>query len=56
MTHIEGDCTCTYGCPNCGYALAAMGNCPAWDPCPVGREPNPTCPVHAKDDQKRVKT
>lgn len=22
-----------------------MGNCPAWDPCPMGRKADPNCPV-----------
>lgn len=39
-------CTCEFGCRSCGYSLAQMGNCPAWDPCPVGRAPNATCPLN----------
>lgn len=40
-------CTCEFGCPQCGYSLASMGNCPAWSPCPVGRETKAGCPLHA---------
>jgi hypothetical protein len=43
-------CTCEFGCSNCGMHESQMGNCPSWDPCPIGRNPNPECPVHRSVD------
>jgi hypothetical protein len=38
-------CTCAFGCRSCGMSEGQMGNCPAWDPCPMGRDPDPNCPL-----------
>ena len=38
-------CTCTFGCRNCGMPEAMMGACASWNPCPLGREENPSCPL-----------
>lgn len=43
-------CTCEFGCRNCGYDLAGMGNCAAWNPCPVGRDPSDDCPLIANGE------
>ena len=43
-------CTCEFGCMNCGYHESGMGNCPAWNPCPVGRAKAKDCPVHGTED------
>lgn len=38
-------CTCKFGCGACGMDESQMGNCPAWAPCPIGREVDPDCPL-----------
>lgn len=43
-------CICEYGCRNCDEHLSRMGNCPAWDPCPVGRKQDNNCPLLEKND------
>lgn len=40
-------CTCEFGCRNCGYSESQMGNCPAFNPCPMGRAEDPACPLLA---------
>lgn len=48
----EQGCTCEFGCHSCGLCQSQMGNCPAWDPCPIGREPHPECPITAEYEQR----
>lgn len=47
---LDAGCTCEFGCPRCGYEVSQMGNCPAFNPCPVGREHHDDCPVHGDPD------
>lgn len=42
---LKRGCTCEYGCPTCGMEASQMGNCPAWSPCPIGREADDNCPL-----------
>lgn len=47
----EAGCTCEFGCRNCGMHESQMGACPAWNPCPMGRDPDPQCPEHREVDR-----
>ena len=40
---IDLGCSCAFGCLQCDEPLARMGNCPGWNACPIGREPDPDC-------------
>jgi hypothetical protein len=40
---LDLGCSCEFGCLQCDLPLAAMGNCPGWNACPIGREPDPDC-------------
>lgn len=48
----EKGCICDYGCRSCGEPLNRMGNCPAWDPCPIGRNINDNCPLNPVKETK----
>jgi len=41
----KAGCTCIFFCSNCQRTFESM-DCPAWDPCPIGREKAVACPVH----------
>ena len=44
-------CTCEFGCRTCGIPEYNMADCPAWAPCPMGRSPDPNCPLtHEESD------
>ncbi len=45
----ELGCTCEFGCRGCGEPEARMGNCPAFNPCPMGREKAKGCPYHGTE-------
>jgi hypothetical protein len=45
----DAGCTCEFGCMNCQMPEAMMGSCSAWAPCPVGRAPDPACPLTEND-------
>lgn len=40
---VDLGCSCEFGCLQCGEPLARMDNCPGWNDCPIGREPDPDC-------------
>lgn len=45
----EAGCNCEFGCRSCDSPLARVGNCPAFDPCPLGRAKAVCCPVHGTE-------
>jgi hypothetical protein len=46
---IEAGCVCEFGCQQCDEHVSRMGNCPGWNACPIGREPNPDCPLSSRE-------
>ncbi len=40
---LDLGCSCEFGCSQCNEPFARMGNCPGWDDCPIGRDPDPDC-------------
>ena len=42
---LDLGCSCEFGCLQCDEPLARMGDCPGWNDCPIGREPDPDCPL-----------
>ena len=42
---VDLGCTCEFGCSQCNEPLDRMGNCPGWNDCPIGRHPDPDCPL-----------